>query len=287
MFRLSNPLTTVPLYGSLAKEGYRLFLLEGHLSDPTRLDEPLPLGAIAVAICLSGTSKLTLGLSSWALAPERTAVLRKLGSLLWLGKGRQKLLVLETNSETLNKLGLGNPLRAGLAEASDQEPGTGFAEVWPAPIAMLTLAHHLSRPPLHAACLPIWYQAKVLELLSLALYSPAPLEQLELETPDEMAQRAALLLERDLENPPSLEMLAEVVGCGPFQLSRLFSKHWGRTIPEFLRAKRMELAAGLLRAKQLSVSEIALTVGYTSFSAFTRGFVREYGKTPTAFREQG
>jgi len=56
-------------------------------------------------------------------------------------------------------------------------------------------------------------------------------------------------------------------------------------MPEFLRRKRMERAAALLHTTDLAVSEIALAVGYTSFSAFTRAFVREQRVTPTAFRQ--
>jgi AraC-like DNA-binding protein len=165
----------------------------------------------------------------------------------------------------------------------------GLGDVSRVPTVVLSLAQQLSTPPAHTACLPIWFQAKVMELASLTLFAPAlqPMNTSNEPAGKESLERALFLLERDLENPPTLEMLAQEVGCGPFHLSRLFGKITGKTMPEFLRQKRMERAALMLRTTRQSVSEIALAVGYESFSAFTRAFVREVGATPTNFRSHG
>ena len=59
----------------------------------------------------------------------------------------------------------------------------------------------------------------------------------------ERVEQACAMLRRDLENPPSLEMLAEQVGCGTFHLSRMFSQQVGQTVPQYLRQLRLERAA--------------------------------------------
>ena len=46
----------------------------------------------------------------------------------------------------------------------------------------------------------------------------------------------------------------------------------------------MRRAATLLVSTNLSVSEIALEVGYLSLSHFSRVFRERFGKTPRAFR---
>ncbi len=61
----------------------------------------------------------------------------------------------------------------------------------------------------------------------------------------ERCERARFLLERDLENPPSLPMLAKEVQCSPFYLSRIFVQHVGSSIPRYLRIKRLEKAGEL------------------------------------------
>ena len=93
-------------------------------------------------------------------------------------------------------------------------------------------------------------------------------------------ERIRYLIERDLENPPSLPMLAEEAGCSPFHLSRIFTQESGVSIPKFLRMKRMEKAGELLKLGRANVTEAALTVGYASLSAFNKAFLEYFGCCP-------
>jgi AraC-like DNA-binding protein len=89
----------------------------------------------------------------------------------------------------------------------------------------------------------------------------------------------------DLTNPPSLEDLADETSLSPFQLSRLFGRTIGKTIPGVLREKRMEVAAELLRQGDARIGEVAVKVGYSSLSAFNRAFTREIGIAPLKYRQ--
>ncbi|RBP36620.1 AraC-like DNA-binding protein [Roseimicrobium gellanilyticum] len=100
------------------------------------------------------------------------------------------------------------------------------------------------------------------------------------------AQEVARMLDADHLKVPSLEELAKTVGVSPFQLSRSFHQHHGVTIPGYVRRLRMNRAAELLSSTNLSVTEIALEVGYQSLSAFVRGFQREQGRVPTRYRAE-
>jgi AraC-like DNA-binding protein len=91
---------------------------------------------------------------------------------------------------------------------------------------------------------------------------------------------ARYLLERDPENPPSLEMLAQDVECSPFHLSRIFTEAHGMSIPRFVRTRRIEKAAELLRSGKMNLTEAAFAVGYASLSAFNRAFVEQMGCCP-------
>ena len=75
-------------------------------------------------------------------------------------------------------------------------------------------------------------------------------------------------------------MLAQEIGCSPFYLSRLFAQETGASIPRFLRMKRIEKAADLIRAGRMDVTEAAFAVGYSSLSAFTKAFVEQTGCCP-------
>jgi AraC-like DNA-binding protein len=60
------------------------------------------------------------------------------------------------------------------------------------------------------------------------------------------------------------------------------SKATVRTIRRF--ARRIERAKSLLAASKLSVTEIALDVGFSELSSFTSAFRKVTGETPTDYR---
>jgi AraC-like DNA-binding protein len=52
------------------------------------------------------------------------------------------------------------------------------------------------------------------------------------------------------------------------------------SMPKFLRTRRIERAAELLRTGKMNVTEAAFAVGYASLSAFNRAFVEQMGCCP-------
>lgn len=92
------------------------------------------------------------------------------------------------------------------------------------------------------------------------------------------------VLENNLENPPTLTELAKKAAMSPAKLKRTFPLITGETVFGYLRKKRMEKAMDLLR-QEMSVTEVAYSVGYESISAFTKTFNKYYGLTPSALRK--
>ncbi len=70
-------------------------------------------------------------------------------------------------------------------------------------------------------------------------------------------------------------------------LSRQFSAAEGRTVEDFYRAHRMELAKRLLSRGDAPVYEVAQRLHYASASHFSGVFRKATGLTPTAFQKQG
>ncbi len=166
-----------------------------------------------------------------------------------------------------------------------------FVVAQPMNLALQTIARAMAEPPVnvHSPAGRLWYESKILELLSLLLFAPTPAGA---EAKKEMfcdrqkrlsrerVEQACAILRRDLENPPSLEMLAQQVGCGTFHLSRMFSQQVGQTVPQYLRQLRLERAAQLLREGRHNVTEAATAVGYSSLSHFSKAFWETYGCCP-------
>lgn len=64
-----------------------------------------------------------------------------------------------------------------------------------------------------------------------------------------------------------------------------FRRLYGLPVHTWLRQRRMERAAELLRDSSLSVLGVAQSVGYGSASQFSAAFRRQYGMTPAMYRK--
>lgn len=69
-------------------------------------------------------------------------------------------------------------------------------------------------------------------------------------------------------------------------LSRLFKKEVGIPLSNYIMEERIKLAKDLLRRTDLSVSDVATSVGYSNFSHFTKIFKKQIGVNPKEFRSK-
>lgn len=108
----------------------------------------------------------------------------------------------------------------------------------------------------------------------------------------EVAGRPKLLTE-DVMNylnahftePLTLESLSDRCFYHPAYLGRVFRAVYGVGVKEYVRARRMEYAADLLRREpERPIEDIAAAAGYTNRARFYRDFREKYGVTPAAWR---
>lgn len=78
--------------------------------------------------------------------------------------------------------------------------------------------------------------------------------------------------------------VAAAVGYSPDHLSRLFSRYLGSAFSVHLEAMRMTAAKDLLEERDLSVREMAQSVGYTHASNFSHAFAPATGLSPREYR---
>jgi AraC family transcriptional regulator len=81
-----------------------------------------------------------------------------------------------------------------------------------------------------------------------------------------------------------LRNLAKGAGVAPSHLAAVFHKHFGMTVGEFVRRTRAERAQDLLENGSLPLGEIAILLGYSDQSHFTRSFKALRGVTPSEWR---
>lgn len=92
-------------------------------------------------------------------------------------------------------------------------------------------------------------------------------------------------LEENYMMPLSLNDVSSNFGLSPQYFCTFFKENTGRTLTQHINFLRTEQAAMLLRTTDLTVSEIAMRVGFENFSYFIRKFSSFYGLTPTAYRK--
>lgn len=89
------------------------------------------------------------------------------------------------------------------------------------------------------------------------------------------------ILNSSLANPPSLIELAKEIGMSTYRLKNGFRQMYGETPYRFIVDQRMTKARGLLLQKELSVSEVAMSVGFSSLGTFSNTFYEKYGIRPS------
>ena len=278
------------VHGSFPSRGLSI---EWHdFSNPETLDwgRSFHPGSLEICLNFSGQAAVGEGKAERAVGPQQVAFYTS--SRDRAGGSREaghlhRFFTLELSASFLRAQfeGVADGLRSDvLGFMENPERARPVLEVDAMAPALLSSRLHLLEPPVSPHGRALWYQSKATEILSHLLFEPEPSAELfchrHLRLNRERCERVRFLLERDLENPPSLEMLAKEVDCSPFYLSRLFSQETGSSIPKFLRLRRVEKAGALLRAGKKSVTEVAMAVGYSSLSAFNKAFVEHWGCCP-------
>lgn len=103
--------------------------------------------------------------------------------------------------------------------------------------------------------------------------------------PDEFLASMQLLVESLIRNGhPALETAAEAAGLSVRSLRRRLAE-CGKSYSEVVTRTRITLAERWLAGTERPITEIALALGYTDRSNFTRAFRRENGMSPREYRK--
>ncbi|AEO48868.1 helix-turn-helix transcriptional regulator [Rhodospirillum rubrum] len=97
-----------------------------------------------------------------------------------------------------------------------------------------------------------------------------------------LAARDRLLL--DLSAPPTIAELAREIGLNQLKLKQGFKTLFGTSIYALFQRHRMERACALLRTH--SVTETALTLGYSNLSHFSTAYRKQFGDLPRNERKK-
>lgn len=138
----------------------------------------------------------------------------------------------------------------------------------------------------------LFLEAKSLELVALKLAELDPASrgddaaELSKRATEQVREAHHILLDR-MADPPSLSQLSRMVGLNRNKLNRGFKELYGDTVFNVLRKARLVKACSLLQNTELSLAEIAFSIGYNSQANFTTAFRQHFGQPPKKVRKSG
>ena len=100
-------------------------------------------------------------------------------------------------------------------------------------------------------------------------------------------QQAITYMEEHIYEEISYLDVARSVHMSGYNFHRTFSFVAGMTANEYLRSRRLTLAAQELQTTNLSVTDAAYKYGYESPESFSKAFSRFHGSTPKQAKKQG
>ena len=103
----------------------------------------------------------------------------------------------------------------------------------------------------------------------------------------ERLNKAINYLEEHIREDIDLEQTAKIACCSTYHFQRMFTYMAGIPLSEYIRRRRMSLAAADLQRSDAKIVDIALKYGYTSPTAFNRAFQSVHKITPSAAKKAG
>ena len=100
-------------------------------------------------------------------------------------------------------------------------------------------------------------------------------------------ERAIKHVEDNITKVLDIENISGAAYLSPYYFQRIFHGLCGITISEYIRFRRLTLAAEELVAGNSKVIDVALKYGYDSPDSFSRAFTKFHGISPSAAKVQG
>lgn len=94
-------------------------------------------------------------------------------------------------------------------------------------------------------------------------------------------------IEENLDNEIDLKEVARLAFCSEYHFQRMFSFLSGISLSEYIRHRRLTVAAFELNNSNIRIIDLSVKYGYSSPDSFTRAFQGLHGITPSEARHNG
>lgn len=91
-------------------------------------------------------------------------------------------------------------------------------------------------------------------------------------------------IEENITNELALDEISSVTNYSQYHFGRLFYYISDMPLSEYIRKRKLTLAAEELKCSDIKIIDLAIKYGYESADSFTRAFVKQHGMTPSYMR---
>lgn len=102
----------------------------------------------------------------------------------------------------------------------------------------------------------------------------------------ERFNQAIEYIENNLTDKIDYDVLAKIAGCPTYHFQKMFLYMTDVSVNEYIRRRKMSLAAAELQTTNIKIIALALKYGYESPTAFNRAFQTIHGIAPSLVRKQ-
>jgi len=99
--------------------------------------------------------------------------------------------------------------------------------------------------------------------------------------------RALDYVEENLTNEIDMNMVSQMALCSSYDFQKMFSFITEISLVEYIRRRRLTLAAFEIQNSDIKIMDVALKYGYESPISFTRAFQSLHGIVPSLIRDGG
>ena len=103
---------------------------------------------------------------------------------------------------------------------------------------------------------------------------------------DVYAEAAVNYINNNLYNAITVKELTEIIGISQPYLFKIFTEKFGKSPKQYISDRKIVYAQKLLRETDLTVTQIAASVGFGDVLAFSKFFTAHVGVAPRKYREQ-
>ncbi|ANC77588.1 AraC family transcriptional regulator [Fictibacillus phosphorivorans] len=100
-------------------------------------------------------------------------------------------------------------------------------------------------------------------------------------------EKALDYMESNMEEPLNIAQIAKIAYSSPFHFQRMFYMISGMTVAEYVRKRKLTLAAQELAISSSKVIDVAMKYGYKTPESFSKAFRKIHGIPPSEARRSG